>query len=592
MDLTTQSVKETQALIEEKMGVNSQILSRTMFHGQHSLNELLESTDGKLKDELSLVVPLGLWQNAATLVRAKSRQAGKAAAELNGMVTLRSEDVEKLFARRDQAEETVKSKQKQLGMLQAKFEAEMLEIEALVGQTGEVDFDELKTQLETVSSEIQGLDDRYKKLLTQRDSDLNPLQRSFKELSNSLNSLIERYSLDEREVFVATLKVDNAKEKMKQLEQKWSVDLSEGRPEVFVTPDTCPTCLQPIEYYSEGEGHSHSDLHRIGEKEIEEVIDALERAEAELETAAKELSECDESRLSREKTKLEMQVDIERASLRWNEELRKIEEGIQSRRREHANLSEKLSIVANKSQLIAKRDAARASINAGKTNVEFANVLLTGLEGEIREGEDRLNRLKTKMEEQNKFGRTMSDLAERFGQRGVQTFVLQNVVEALQVISQTYLDDLSDGAQRLQLSLDAGDRISRTAFVCGSDGEYKERPLSNLSGGQWRRCSLALTFGFAELVARQGKLRPSICILDEPLTHLDRSGRAKVGEVIRRMLRPAEDAGFQGFGGLGMSTVLLILQDLAAEELDEAFDCIDEVVKEKSESYINVDELS
>jgi hypothetical protein len=83
-----------------------------------------------------------------------------------------------------------------------------------------------------------------------------------------------------------------------------------------------------------------------------------------------------------------------------------------------------------------------------------------------------------------------------------------------------------------------------------------------------------------------------MCVLDEPLTHLDRSGRAKGGDVIRRILRPPDDAGLTGFGGLGMSTVLLILQDLAAEELDEAFDCIDEVVKENSESYVKVDELS
>jgi DNA repair exonuclease SbcCD ATPase subunit len=128
--------------------------------------------------------------------------------------------------------------------------------------------------------------------------------------------------------------------------------------------------------------------------------------------------------------------------------------------------------------------------------------------------------------------------------------------------------------------------------VIGSDGAFKERPLSTLSGGQWRRCSLALTFAFAELVARRGKLRPSICVLDEPLTHLDRSGRAKVGEVIRGMLRPPDSAEFRGFGGLGMTTVLIILQDLAAEELDEAFDCIDEVVKEKSSSYVKVDELT
>lgn len=583
-----QSVKETQALIEEKLGVNSQVLSRTMFHGQHAMNELLESTDGRLKDELSLVVPLGKWQNAATLTRAKSRKAGKETAELNGMITLRTEDVQKLFARKNEAEETLKNKQKQLDITQAQVDAEIKEIEALVGQTNELDFDALKSQLDHLSAETRRLDEDYERLLEQRDSDLNPLQRSFKDLSDSLHSLIERCNLDEREVFAATLKVDSAKEKIKLLEQKWSVDLSNGPPDKFVPPDTCPTCLQP--YYSEGEGHSHSDLQNIGEKEIEQALDALKYAESKLEAAARELSECDGSRQSRERTKVEMEEEVKRASLRWTEELRKIEEEIQSRRKEQANFSDQVSHVANRSQLIAQRDAARASVNGGKAAVDFAQRVFSGLEEEIKESEGKLIELKMKMEEQSKIARIMTDLGERFGQRGVQTFVLQNVVKALQSISQTYLDDLSDGAQRLKLSLDAGDRISRTALVCGSDGEFKERPLSTLSGGQWRRCSLALTLGFAELVARRGKLRPSLCILDEPLTHLDRSGRAKVGEVIRRMLRPTDDTGLTGFGGLGVSTVLIILQDLAAEELDEAFDYIDEVVKDKSESFVNVDE--
>ena len=54
-DLTRQSIKETQLIIDEKLGAGSQVLSRTIFHGQHALNGLLEATDAKLKDELSLL---------------------------------------------------------------------------------------------------------------------------------------------------------------------------------------------------------------------------------------------------------------------------------------------------------------------------------------------------------------------------------------------------------------------------------------------------------------------------------------------------------------------------------------------------------
>jgi len=59
---------------------------------------------------------------------------------------------------------------------------------------------------------------------------------------------------------------------------------------------------------------------------------------------------------------------------------------------------------------------------------------------------------------------TMTSLADIFGQRGVQTFLL-NAIDTLQSISQVHLDELSDGSQRLELILDASDRISREAMI-------------------------------------------------------------------------------------------------------------------------------
>ena len=42
-DLSAQSAKETQVLIDEKLGITSEIFARTMFFGQHSTDQLLES---------------------------------------------------------------------------------------------------------------------------------------------------------------------------------------------------------------------------------------------------------------------------------------------------------------------------------------------------------------------------------------------------------------------------------------------------------------------------------------------------------------------------------------------------------------------
>jgi hypothetical protein len=72
--------------------------------------------------------------------------------------------------------------------------------------------------------------------------------------------------------------------------------------------------------------------------------------------------------------------------------------------------------------------------------------------------------------------------------------------------------------------------------VRSADGSFRERGLSQLSGGQWRRVSMALDFAFAEIIRRKGSLRSNLIVMDEVLTHLDSSGREAVGSVLRAMV--------------------------------------------------------
>jgi hypothetical protein len=51
-----------------------------------------------------------------------------------------------------------------------------------------------------------------------------------------------------------------------------------------------------------------------------------------------------------------------------------------------------------------------------------------------------------------------------------------------------------------------------------------------------------------------------------------------------------ENIGQLGSTGISAGTIILILQDLAAEELEEAFDHIDEVQKEDGFSTVRIDE--
>jgi hypothetical protein len=172
------------------------------------------------------------------------------------------------------------------------------------------------------------------------------------------------------------------------------------------------------------------------------------------------------------------------------------------------------------------------------------------------------------------------------------------------------------------------DKIIKRVLVRSSDGTFKDRGLSQLSGGQWRRVSMALDLAFVEVIRRRGTLRSNILVMDEVLTHLDGAGREAVGTVLRAMVdgektsssnfnssfsgindnpisdgddQPTVDSDVDDYkstmyemsrqllGGGAYETVIVILQDLAAVELEEAFDHIDTVVKDSDTSRVIID---
>ena len=118
-----------------------------------------------------------------------------------------------------------------------------------------------------------------------------------------------------------------------------------------------------------------------------------------------------------------------------------------------------------------------------------------------------------------------------------------------------------------------------------------------------RRVSLALDLAFAEIIRRKGILKCNLLVMDEVLTHLDASGREAVGSVLRALVmgpkggnptttetEDEEEVLYSRLLGAGAyETVLVILQDLVAQELEEAFDHIDTVVKHDQSSTVQID---
>ena len=609
--MTTQSAKETMAVIDETLGASAPILARTMFHGQHAINDLLEATDAKLKEELSLVTPLELWQAAAKLSRTKGREATKLESELQGKIALRAEDIEKLRDRCASAasdlhtrECDLKAKESENAFLSIQHGDEGGQPTATAPQTLSLQakLTEAKLTFDTLQAKASNINE-------ERDVLLKGLNLYLARAIQEEKKATEEYQRIQLKSQSATLNIETLLSRIKGLEKKWQVDLSTGEiPNGFRVPDTCPTCLQPVLVEQSPDSHVHGadyeTLQARAEGEISEALEALQISETILADVEEDLDKVDRARMESEQKVLIAQEEIKSKSVDWEKISSAAQEELRQYQSKVTELTESYGAAYELQQKATlERSTMEAQLNTAREAVRYAKAAHEELVTEWDRMKAALLDLNAEAKRWQGVLRVMSKLSDAFGNRGIQTFVLQNAVNDLEVLTQGYLDDFSDGAQRLQFTLDAGDRILRRSLVREPDGSFRDRPLATLSGGQWRRASLALTLGFADLVAQKGKLRPSLMILDEPLTFLDRTGRSDVGKVLREILGRNKRSDAQRRDDSGrksrrtsnlssVSTIIMILQDLAAEELEEAFDHIDEVVKQDGSSSVKLDETS
>ena len=586
-DLTKQSMSDTQHCIDETLGVNSQVLVRSIFNGQHDMNGLLDIGDSKLKDELSLLSSLSIWQRCASLARTKARDLDNEISRIRTKAAMRESDTDKLQPK-------VEYSKISLNKLKIAFETqrEIFQNTTSTSPRGFIDNDaeieSFQVQIKDALLDYELAEEVLKNEIKRRNEELTMLKEkkvmaegACKEVQDSLIVISTQLTRAETQLNTTNANFEKIRRKLDDFKIK------KNEKEVKV----CPTCKQPL-----GDGsHFHSNVVDVLEQDMNDILEEKLRINTQCSNLEITRANILDTLEKKEQNLVTEKQAFDEAEKYWQQHIKVLEGRVSSSRSSHVNLTnslsramkQKLDAEERQTQITgASKDLQRAkdSFNSAKRSHESLMSDLEKMKEEL---------IKFKKEEKNAQNESaiMSKLAEAFGINGIQPFVLRSVVEDLESSSQVYLTELSDGTQKLNLSLEEGDRISRTAQVVAKDGSWTERPLASLSGGQWKRCALALTLGFLDLMAQRGCLRPSLLVLDEPLTHLDATGRSHVGSLLKQLLGPSNPDSIKNTH-LNLSTILIILQDLAAEELEEAFDHIDEVKKSGGTSTVVLDSAS
>ena len=587
-DLTLQSVSDTQKLINQYFAPEPQLLARSIFHGQHTIGSLLESSDVKLKDELSTLVSVDIWQKAASFVRSKHRDVQRKVSELDGMLLIRKRDAEKASDKCKSAEEEMNSRITSIAHKRKSLIERQVTLSQLESQDFDASITAIQSELSTSNAEITTLEQKLDNLSAAN-------RERIIEIRSKLDKYVHASNQAENHLHQSQRNCDEKKGHLSNLENQLNAIISEwnfkdSNQTIAAARSICRTCGQPIrsqetlEFIRKSTTSKINDLTTLVTRAKEEVINAQLSKHQAMEEAAvmsenvhvyKEMLQTEEESLA-----------LQSQSLR---------DELNEARRLQVYKSSEYSSLVRQAQELSQSTIEQSTILSELQRLDDTMRVVSDSHSlcllDLESIEHNISEIEKDKEDMILQISSYASLTDVFGSKGIQTFVLRNMVNTLQHYSQSYLDELSDGSLQLVLQVGANDNIIKQAKTLNGDGTWRTRSLSSLSGGQWRRCSLSLSLGFVDLASHRGKLRSSLLVLDEPLTHLDSSGRDSVGKLLRKMLNKSNLPGSinRQLGGLGLSTIIVILQDIAAEEMEECFDYIDEIIKSNGESYVVLD---
>jgi DNA repair exonuclease SbcCD ATPase subunit len=160
-DLSRQSARETQKAMEEALGLDLDFLGLAIFCGQHQLNGLLEATDVKLKERLSKVVRLEVWEGLQELAKARLKQGQKEVAEAETVVRVKESNLES--QQREEAE--LLEEARSLAQGQGQGHGQGQDAKGITGRT----LEQVEAELARAGQQLEAASSAWKAAVERRD---------------------------------------------------------------------------------------------------------------------------------------------------------------------------------------------------------------------------------------------------------------------------------------------------------------------------------------------------------------------------------------------------------------------------------------
>lgn len=516
-DLTTQSNKETEKVINQLVGIDFPTFVNSIMYGQGDLPMFTTATDKGKKEILENVTGIAIYQKAQAIAKEKLKAVKQ---ELDSVDAKKELILGKLTIIENQEREQLESYSKVASQI----------------DTYKKKLSDIQLEKEMAKRDMQGALDQYNTIIELNKEKQRELQLTIQglqqeiqatELSKSQVPYPENPNGErEREVAEFAKKVDQL---VRVVMRKEELCTSLAKQiDSFDLTDTCPTCGGPMDI-------EHKKKH------LEELKVQLSTTQQERDTLAPKV-EALSTHLEEQQGTL---VNFSTLLSEYNYKLQEYDMEISKLTQQVVQTETKINQLGYE---IKDSELGKVNLTKGITDLEHSESLVLDsleslesipkpkpLEAERKAVEDEVEALESTVEPNRKQAEQLEQCVAMFSNTGLRSVVLDMVTPYLNTQANNYLSKLSGGTLEVefvtQVQNKDGSYADKFDIIITNNGEISD--YGDNSGGERRRIDLAISFAIQDLVQSKSDLKTNIAIYDECFDGLDEVGSENVVELLR-----------------------------------------------------------
>lgn len=580
-DISCSTSGDTNSKIESVIKLDHKTFVNSVYFRQNDISEFAESEPSRKKEILKSIVDISRWDLYEKMAKKKARDINLECKILKKSV----EEYDGVATRLEEARSAEKGSRKRLSSLKGKRDILSEQIDSLSKR-----YSKMKKSLDTAA-----YDDLISKVASLKKSGKDA-SATLKELEVAVSSLEEDGRLANLSVTNITAKIDGRK----------IIDIPEGRIEglrsqvahfksakavaveslrvlgdINITSDKCYVCSQEIDE------DLHNDLFNRHEKKVEKHKGVLSESGTELLSLEQDLNKWvlakrDNEELGGLHSKMESaeyKLNLIDGNLeKLNKKLEAAKLSVENIRFDLKTKVDTLESIKSddfqslRTQLSSLRDGKDA-IDAEISDEDQQIGRLSERASLLGEQELRMRLDKKKIAKRMEKISMFDKLAKTFGRSGVQTILLDAIIEDLERSSNVILSSICNEPavivlETQRLGSDGTSLIETLDLKVRKDGHMQN--FKSLSGGEKFRISLALRIALSDVSSRYGGSSLEFLLLDEVNSPLDRFG---VETLFVSVIKSLEEK----------YKILVITHD---ESLKEKFDNVINITKVNGESEL------